>query len=708
MHHAASILVLACTCVTAVAAVAAEAIDFDTEVLPLLSKAGCNAASCHGSSAGQAGFRLSLFGGDPEFDHRSIAHEFEARRIDYPSPADSLLLAKPTGVLDHGGGEVLEVGGKTAQTIERWIKQGATRRESRTLKRIVVTPTSFETDQLPAEFQLHVLAQFDDRSERRVTADTVYVSQDDDAVQVDPAGRVAVRKPGQQTVIVRFADQVRAVTIVSPLGTTVPELPESSRSNWIDDEINAKLASLRLAPAATASDSEFLRRVSLDLTGRLQAPEVVEKFLADSNPNKRAELIDELLGSDEFIDYWTHRLATQLRVQTPGADTQAAGALYDWLRGQVADGVGWDHIAREIVLSTGDSHRVGAATVHRFFPTAREEAEYMSETLMGVRLRCANCHNHPLDLWTQDDYHGLAAVFAGLERGQVVRFRPGGEVTHPRTGDAAVAKLPGEGFLTREGDSRGAFADWLISRDNPYFARAMSGRVWEALMGRGLVTPVDDLRSTNPPTHPQLLDRLADDFATGGYRLRPLIRNICNSAAYQRGRHTGDTSSADDRFYSYSLPKPLSAEVLADAISDVTGVPDNYAGATRAINVVDRTVSAPKLEFLDQCLPGEACQGEQIATRGVAAQLHLMNGDLLNKKIQDPDGRLALLLQLESSTDQIVREFYLRALQRLPTDAELASWVEQVDSTDNEQLRATRLEDFLWALLNCHEFSTNN
>ena len=706
MRIAVYFLTIFCTCASAQAA---EAIDFDTEIVPLLSKAGCNAASCHGSAAGQAEFRLSLFGGDADFDYRSIVNEFEGRRIDHTSPADSLLLAKPTGVLEHGGGEVIDSNSETAQIIARWIEQGATHRRFRALDHIVVSPTSFETNQVPAEFQLEVVAHFDDHSERLVTDDTIFISQNDNAVSIDAAGHVAIRKPGQHTVLVRFADQVRAVTIVSPLGATMPVLPESSRRNWIDDEVNAKLVALRLSPAGPVSDSTFLRRVSLDLTGRLPTPEMVRQFSQAGSADKRTELVDLLLNSDEFIEFWTHRLATQLRVQTPGADTIASEALYEWLRMQVADYVGWDQVARQLVVSTGDTHQVGAATVHRYFPTAREEAEYMSETLMGVRLRCANCHNHPLDRWTQDDYHGLAAVFAGLERGQIVRWAASGEVTHPRTGDAALAKLPGERLLPSDLDGpREAFAVWLTSHENPYFAKAMAGRVWEALMGRGLVSPVDDLRATNPPTHPALLDRLAAEFAADGYRLRPLIRSICNSAAYQRGRHTGDTNPPDDRFYSQSLSKALSAEVLVDAISDVTGVPDNYDGTTRAINVIDRTVSAVKLEFLGQCLPGEACQTEQTSGRGIAAHLHLMNGSLLNDKIQDPNGRLARLLQSQSSTDQIVREFYLRALNRMPSEEELAGWVDRIDSAENSNMRAARLEDFLWALLNCHEFSTNN
>lgn len=699
------VLVLVCSGATAVAA---DAIDFDTEIVPLLSKAGCNAASCHGSSAGQAGFRLSLFGGDPGFDYRSIVNEFEGRRINHRSPSDSLLLAKATHALDHGGGEVFSYDSDPAQRLMRWIEQGAVRRKLRILNKISVTPTSFAAVQLPVEFQLDVVAHFDDGTVRHVREEAVYISQNEDAVSVDAVGHVTVRQPGQQTVIVRFANQVQAVTIVSPLGTHMPALTGAPRGNWIDDTINTKLAALRLAPAAASGDSAFLRRVSLDLTGRLPTPEFVKQFQVDNTLNKRARLIDELLSSQEFIEYWTHRLATQLRVQTPGNDDKAAVALYDWLRAQLAGEVGWDQIARELVLSTGDSHTVGAATVHRYFPTAREEAEYMSETLMGVRLRCANCHNHPLDHWTQDDYHGLAAVFAGIERGQVVRLIAGGEVTHPRTGDAAVAKLPGAEFVKVEGDPREAFADWLTSGENPYFAKAMAGRIWESLMGRGLVSPVDDLRATNPPSHPRLLEHLADEFVQEGYRLRPLIRTICNSAAYQRDYHAGDGKSIDDRFYSHAIAKPLLAEVLADAISDVTGVADDYAGTTRAINVVDRTVSAAKLEFLGQCLPGETCQADQVGIRGISGQLHLMNGDLLNKKIQDPNGRLYRLLMAQRSTGEIIEELYLRALSRTPTKDELDRWVEQIDSAENEQLRATRLEDFLWALLNCHEFSTNN
>ncbi len=706
---------LRCVCVligcgSLLAAASDGAVDFDTDIVPLLSKAGCNAASCHGSTAGQGGFRLSLFGGDPEFDYRSIAHEFAGRRLNHVNPPQSLLLAKPTGRLEHGGGEVLSA--DAARVIAEWIEAGAKRSQLRKLDRLVVTPTTFAAKGVPTSFPLEVVAHFSDGTTRDVTDTALYVSQNDAALDVDLSGLVTVKLAGQHTATVRFADRVTTVGATSPFSPAGVSHPKSARQNWIDDPINAKLVALGLTPAGACRDAEFVRRVSLDLTGRLPSPERVARFVTNVDQSKRTKLVDELLASDEFTSYWTHLLATQLRVQKPATDARAAEAMDDWLRAEVAGDARWDEIARSLILSEGDTHANGAATVHRFFATARDEAEYMSEVLMGVRLRCANCHNHPLDRWTQDDYHGLAAVFVGLERGQVVRDTGRGEITHPRTGAAALARIPGERFLTESNDPRDEFADWLVAPENPYFAHAMSGRVWESLMGRGLVSPVDDVRATNPPSHPELLDRLADSFAAGDYKLRPLIREICNSAAYHRSSTPLEGAPNDDRFYSHALAKPLSAEVLADAIGDVTGVTGDYAGVSRAIDVVDRTVLARQLAALGPCLPGEACSVDAVSQRGIASQLHLMNGGLINAKIGDSNGRLHLLIDLDQSTADIVTEFYLLALSRPPTDAELTGWIEAIDSQDDLQgarrTRVARREDFLWALLNCHEFTTNN
>ncbi|TWU57663.1 DUF1553 domain-containing protein [Rubripirellula reticaptiva] len=711
------------TLIIAMSNVNAEAaeIDFDTEIVPLLSKAGCNAASCHGGAAGQAGFRLSLFGGDPEFDYRTIVRELSGRRANLARPADSLILSKPTAQLEHGGGQVLEPDGEPAETIEHWIATGARRRQLRNLEHLRVTPTDFVADSVPATVSIQVTAFFDDGLQRDVTAQAVYVSQNESAVTVDDFGIATVTAPGRHWATVQFAGQVATVSFTTPMGSEKFTLPSSATNNWIDEQINTTLRQLRIAPANPTSDSAFLRRLSLDLTGRLPSPTQIERFVDDEAddddwPAKRSRMIDDLLDSESFVDYWTHRLAIQLRLRKPGTDEVAADVFYDWLRDRVGDDTGWDEIAKSLILAEGDTHQNGAATVHRFFATAREEAEYISEVLMGVRLRCANCHNHPLDQWTQDDYHGLAAIFAGFERNQHVRFTGRGTVIHPRTGSDALPRIPGGHFLPPNADNRHEFSRWLTDKDNSYFARAMVGRVWQSLMGRGLIHPVDDLRATNPASHPGLLDQLTRFFAENDFKLRPLIRLICNSAAYQRSSAAPATGPTDDtmQFYARAIVKPLDAEVLADAISDVTGVPENFNGVNRAINVVDRASTSDSLQFLGLCLPGENCSTPSSSGRGIASKLHLMNGDLLNAKIIDNDGRLQKMISKKMATSEIVRELYVHALCRVPSDRELTQWIERIDASANAntqeqeaeaEQRHQRSEDFFWALLNCHEFT---
>jgi len=684
----------------------ATEIDFDTEIMPLLSKAGCNAANCHGSAAGQAGFRLSLFGGDPAFDYRTIARERFGRRLNHLRPSESLVIAKPTGQLEHGGGEVLDPDGRPARTIAQWIREGAHRSQQRQLDRLVVEPREFIADSVPASLQIQVTAIFDDGVQRDVTDQAVYVSQNESAVVVNELGAATVTGPGRHAVIVRFADQMAAISCTIPIGSTPVMASDWDADNWIDDEINETLRLLRLTPARAADDESFLRRLSLDLTGRLPTPSQVQRFANDDEPSKRTRLIESMLDSDGYVEYWTHRLAIQLRLRKPGDDLVAANAFYAWLQQSVDADTGWNTIATELITSEGDTHRNGAATVHRFFAGPREEAEYLSEVLMGVRLRCANCHNHPLDQWTQDDYHGLAAIFAGYQRAKDVRFTENGSVIHPRTESDAIPRIPGQRFLPAGADNRREFAEWLTRADNPTFARAMVVRVWDALMGQGLITPVDDLRQTNPASHPKLVDRLSVFFAENGFQLRPLIRLICESSAYQRAATSPGASSSESssRFYSHAIRKTLSAEVLADAISDATGV--NH-GEARFINVVERATTSDQLQFLGQCLPGENCSSPVGDARGIASKLHLMNGELLNRLLVDDAGRLQQMLRDETATRDLVRDFYVRALSRSPTENELSDWVARIDSGDAKQ-KAERCQDFLWALLNCHEFTTNH
>ncbi len=690
--------------------VSAPGVDFDTQVMPVLTKAGCNAGACHGAASGRGSFKLSLYGGDPAADYTAIVHQLEGRRINLARPSASLLLAKPTERLEHGGGRLLEADSPGARLIETWIAQGAERRKVHSLARLEVSPSQAILERTGADARLSSTAHFTDGTTVDATAWTVFTAEDPAAVKIDEDGQRAtarVLRRGQHTVIARFLDRVVPLRLIVPLADAPVDLSQAPRQNFIDDHVLAMLGTLRIKPSPPADDAEFLRRLRLDLTGRLPSPDQVRDFAADRRAGKREELVDRLLGSEEFVEYWTYKFAKLLRVQAPGNERPAGAAYHAWLRRQIADDAPYDGLARTLVLATGDSHAVGPANFHRTANGPRDEAEFVSELFLGARLRCANCHNHPLDRWTQDDYHGLAAIFARIERGRNVRVLPRGEVSHPATGEAAVPRLPGTRFLTGQDDGRAALADWLTNKDNPQFARSIVNRLWKSLMGRGLIEPADDLRETNPATHPELLDRLAADFVAHGYRIRHTLRRIATSAAYARSPATKE-NAPDDRFYSRALPKPLEAEVMADALCDVTAVPERYGEeppGTRAVGLVLGDAKSEALDILGRCNRRESCEGGAAAT-GLSQKLHFLNGGLINGKITAADGRLRRLIDAGRSNDEIVREFYLRALSREPRTAERAHWKKAL-ATD-EAVRRQALEDFVWAVLNSREFGTNH
>ena len=407
-----------------------------------------------------------------------------------------------------------------------------------------------------------------------------------------------------------------------------------------------------------------------------------QHFSADSDTNKRETLVDTLIQSDEFNEYWTLQLAKLLRIGAQERNTQGAFVYHQWLSEQIREGVGYDQVARSVILATGDSHEVGPANFYRTVNGPREQAEFMSELFMGARLRCANCHNHPLDKWTQDDYHGLAAIFAKIESDQIVKVKPSGEVIHPATREKAVPRIPGDRFLPVDtADGQVALVDWLTGRDNPYFAKAIVNRLWKAMMGRGLVEPVDDFRSTNPATHPELLTELASDFVAHGYDLRRTLRRIALSAAYARSANVLPQNATDDRFYSHALQKPLEPEVLADAISDVLGVPDAYGSepeGTRAVSLFNPNTESDALDILGRCGRETSCETSTAAIGGLQRKLHLFNGNLLNARISVSGSRLAGLILAGKSPMAIVDEFYLAALSRYPTDDERQFWQQKL------------------------------
>lgn len=692
------------------------AVDFQQQIVPILTKAGCNSGACHGAAVGRGGFRLSLYGGEPEFDHESIKSEFAGRRVNLVAPEKSLILLKATESISHGGGTRLQWEGPEAKLLERWIRQGAVNQDSKSLKQLIVTPSRQRLERVGQQVALRATARFDDDTEADVTAWTVFTAEDPSAVEIDPtSGQATLQRVGRQVVVARYMQQVVPIELLLPLPNPPVDLSAAPRRNFVDDALYDLLTTLRIPISAPVNDAQFMRRISLDLTGRLPAPDRLTAFLeadpTDQAEGKRERLVDELLESEEFVEYWTFQFAKWLRIRSQPGDAIGARTYHDWLKQAMADNLPYDQLARTLLTSAGDTHQNGPANFFRTVGGAREQAEFTSELFMGSRLRCANCHNHPLDRWTQDDYHGLAAIFARLERGRMIREKATGEVTHPRTGEAALPRIPGEHFLTHQTNPREALAAWLTDSNNPYFAQAIVNRLWKALMGRGLVEPVDDFRSTNPATHPELLQRLAEDFVAHGYDLRHTLRVIATSAAYARSSNAVAGNENDDRYYSRALVRSLEAEVLADAISDVTGVAEQYGEqplGTRAVELFDSRIPAPSLDLLGRCEREESCEGDAGRVGMLTQKLHFLNGELLNARISHQAGHLNQWLSQGRTFHEVLPRFYLLCLARQPTRSERDYWQKMAAQYPSRASQRLLLEDAVWSLLSCQEFLTNH
>ena len=654
-----------------------KVVEFKNDLIPVFTKMGCNAGACHGAAIGRGGFKLSLFGGNPDADYESIVHRAGARRLNLAKPGESLVFLKPTGIVDHDGRTRFDEDSESAKMLLDWISQGASSESSRQLTAVEVTPKKLVVETLGEPISLRAVAHYSDGTERDVTKWTVFSAEDAASVEVDTkSGESKVLRRGRHIVVARYLSEVVPIELVVPLSEDDIELAAEPRRSFIDEEILDSLKTLRLPPSTSINDAAFLRRVSLDFTGRLPSPEHVEMFVADGAETKRQALVDELLESEEFTEHWSRQLAEWLRVDLErGGDRVALQTYEAWIAEQIRTKTSYRQIARALITASGDTHEVGPANFYRTTPGPGEQAEFFSELFMGSRVRCANCHNHPLDSWTQDDYHGLANIFAKVDSGKIVRSNPGGEVIHPVTSEPAISRIPGESAQVNSDEAIRQLADWLTADENPYFAKAVVNRLWERMMGRGLVEPIDDFRSTNPATHPALLDKLAEDFAANGYLLRHTLRTIANSATYARSPNANEQNKNDDRFYSYAFRRPLDSVVLAHAITDVLGVAN------------EDTKTPP-------------------ADAGALPQmLHMFNGSLLNARIAAEGSRLSQMLAAGQSPLEVIDDFYLVALGRRPTSDEKQHWEQLLASvTDSTVL----LEDVVWGLLASDEFSTNH
>ena len=710
-------------------------VDFDTQIEPLLTRYGCNAGSCHGAAAGRGGFSLSLYGSVPERDYEAIVQHLEGRRVNLRHADESLLFLKATESVPHGGGPRFDVESEAAELLLRWIREGATRAGGqkvpgseatwRQLTSLQIVPEKICLESAGEAARLKAVATFSDGSPIDVTAWSVLAADDASSLDVSPDGQVTAKRPGRHLLTVRYLDRLVPVEVLLPFPPTSSAFgTQPEADDVIDREIGLRLSELRLPASPEATPSEFLRRASLRLTGRLPSEEMIVRFLStpaatlngENTDRKqlsfeaRKRLIDELLASAAFNDFWTFQFLKLLKVRSQPQSEEVARTAFNWLRLQIVADRPLDEFARELITATGDTRTNGATAFYLVANDARKQAEFASELFLGVRLRCANCHDHPLDRWTQDDYHGLAAIFAPVRRGASISVGSSGSVVHPRTGEPAVPKLPAGRFLKDSEDGIGSFAGWVTSRDNAWFDRAIVNRVWKLLMGRGLVEPVDDLRASNAPTHPRLLDELAAEFARGGRKLMPLIRTICLSRTFARSSVPVRSDLQDEQFYSHALPVDLEPEVLVDAISEVTGVaagfPTEATSNGRAVGLFARNVESETLDVLGRCPVDAECASGGTNAEPLPRALLLINGGFLNDQLTASSGSLSRLLADETSNRKLITAYYRRALTREPTDDELAFWKARLDAASDEKQRRTIAEDFLWALLTCQEFVT--
>ncbi len=710
--------------------------SFRNNVLPVMTKAGCNSGPCHGAAAGKNGFKLTLRGFDPETDYLTLTRQANARRTERLEPARSLILLKPTLTLPHKGGQRFPVGSLEYQVISGWIAAGMPPPKPTDPLIVSLEVLPREASLLPrAQQQLLITAKFSDGHSEDVTRWAKYSSGDESVATVDDKGLVTMQGTGETPITVWYLSRVTFTRLRIPYPYPAEEAAfrRAPRNNYIDDLILAHLKTLRIRPSQPATDPEFLRRVYLDTAGILPRPRELEEFLKDSSPNKRAQWIDKLMTRPEFVDYWAYKWSDLLLVSSNKLSPEAMWAYYDWIRQSVARNKPWDQFVREIITASGNALENGAANYWVIHRVPIDIAENVSQAFLGINISCAHCHNHPLAKWTQKDYYGMANLFARvrLKMDEPAGFKPGvGPIfrnvtvytgyTGQYTDDRFSRPLPPKPLeadalpLDSPRNRREYFAEWLTSPENPYFARALVNRVWRNFMGRGLVEPVDDLRNTNPPTNEELLNALVKDFVSHGFDVNHLIRTIVSSATYQTSSEPNRYNAQDEKYYSHYLIRRLPAEVLLDALSQVTGIPEKfegYAPGMRALQLPDTAVEDYFLTAFGRPPREQTRESERTSVPTITQALHVINGDTLNDKLRGPASVVDMLLKLGVADDQVVDYVFLAALSRHPTEHERQALVEDLKSAEassSTESRRAALEDLVWAVLTSKGFMFNH
>jgi hypothetical protein len=701
-----------------------ESIDFDLDVLPVLTRAGCNAGSCHGAAVGRGGFHLSLWGSNPDADYAAIARESEGRRIDVRRPTESLLLKKPTGTIEHEGGAILDENSPSWNILHTWLQQGARRIRARELEKIEVrfqhtllAPNSAAKLAVQESGTLELLAHFRGQAPIPVNHLVSINIPDSSGLEIDiDSMRLTALRPGIHTLTLRYGGRVQALQVLSPNRSATNASAESAiptdlpnvACGEIDRLLDERRAQLSKRVAPIADEATLLRRLMLDLIGRAPSSRELEAYLQDNSNDKYAQQVEQWLGSKEYVDFWTYRWTRTFGLRPNSNAPQGLHHFYRWFHQQLANGRPWDEVCRELITASGDCHVEGPAFFMLLANDPRQQAEQISRLFIGARMGCANCHDHPLDRWKQDDYHGLAAVFARIDRKQTVRWLDRGGVTNPRTGLLAIPQLPGGPRFSLSGDVRSELVDWMIQHPDSHLAKTTVNRLWSHFFGRGLVEPVDDMRLTNPATHPQLLQSLTASFIAQRYDLRALTREIVLSKAYRRESPTTTNASRSDFTYSFGPRKSLSPDVLLDLVDDATGSTLPIAERTdieRSILLEDPTTPSPALDTLGRCVRNDACTSSS-ATSSLALMLHWINGETVNQRIVHEQHWLKTTLNEGIGSEELLKRMTLRTLCRYPTPAEQQSFIQVLNQLPPKQ-REAGWEDLFWALLSSKDFLDN-
>lgn len=695
---------------------AAYDVSFTRDVMPVLARMGCNSGTCHGAQQGKAGFQLSLRGYDPVFDHRALVDDIGGRRFNRAAPERSLMLMKPSGAVPHVGGVLTQPGEPYYELVRMWIAQGVKLDlNAPKVTKIEVSPVSAVIPRPGMKQQLTVWASFTDGSKRDVSAEAFLESSNTEVATIDKAGVVTAVRRGETAVLARYEGSYAAASLIIMGDRTGFVWENVPTYNYIDELVYAKLKSVKIQPSDVCSDSDFIRRLYLDLTGLPPEPEAVKKFLDDKTPSKqkREQLVDALVGNPDFVDHWTNKWSDLLQVNRKFLGTEGADAFRKYIRGAVESNMRYDQFCYKLLTGTGSNVANPAAAYFKILRDPDAAMENTTHLFLAIRFNCNKCHDHPFERWTQSQYYELASYFTQIARKEdpnfkgrrtegtavrgplplveIIEDKKDGEIKNERTGQTAVARFP---FLHADMPKvdvsrRQQLAKWITSKENPYFAKSYVNRVWSYLLGVGIIEPVDDIRAGNPPTNPQLLDRLTDEFVQSGFDTHKLIKTICKSRTYQHSIATNKWNKDDDVNYSHALARRLPAEVLFDAIHRTTGslskIPGLPPGA-RAVQTIDSNVKVAGgfLELLGRPPRESACECERQSGMQLGPVLSLVTGPVINDALKDPANRITKIVTAEKDDAKVVEELYLAILNRRPNEKEIAIGVEALRGNDEE------------------------